>query len=137
MTEMYINLAELRYSFKRAMSIAGPAVYENWNIIALLADRGLSERLYTTLLKERPSVLVALTELIYNVSSQVFSTKLKKRLKKTDLKLLTTIKGSRDKKCELLSKRYYRKSVIPVICEAALQYLEHGGDKGHGKESVK
>lgn len=116
--------------------IAGRAIYDNWQVLSLLSEQGLSKRLYSALLDEKPSVVKALAELLYNASLEVFSTKLKKPLRKSDLKVLTDTKGSITKKRRLLSREYYRKSVIPTICEAALKYLD-GGRKGNGKDSVE
>ena len=118
--------------------IASRAIYDNWRVLSLLSEQGLSKRLYSTLLDEKPSIVKALAKLLYNASLQVFTTttKLKKPLRKSDLKVLTDTKGSITKKRRLLSRQYYRKSVIPTICEAALKYLD-GGRKGNGKDSVE
>ena len=98
-------------------------IVSNLKILSLLAEPDLSKRLYSALLNENGSIVKSLAEIIYNASSEVFSTSVK--FKKQDLKLLT--KGHTKKKRALLATPYYRKSVVPPVCAAALKFLDNGG----------
>ena len=109
----------------------GDHIFDNWKILSLLGEKNLSKKLYLDLLIEKDSIVRSLTEFIINASSKVFPTDVK--FKKTDLKQLTATKGSLKKKRSLLATPYYRKSVVPYVCEAALKYLDDGSDKSDRK----
>ncbi len=99
-------------------SVAGRHVYDNWNVLLLLCESGLSKRLYLTLLDERKLLVQALSELIVNAEV------LDQKISKSDLK--TFQKGSTKKKRELLLKRHYRLKIVPKVCKAGVKYLKDG-----------